>query len=271
MEKWTALLVAILMALGCITAGAEGGAPESEERVLAFEGKWSCSDDYAMDCYWDVEEFEDGERYSGYKIDLEKAEGEGLTYWRFSCAYDPETGRLENLFGDRTTQAKEGDPILETEEYGPGAAVFTYTEAGSIVWQLFRDGEKELEVEFEREIGFLGMWTPMEENYSLLCALDVAETGAGGTRTGYRITIEKLEGESVTTWDYPCIYNPEDNTLICTLSGTKIVQEKEGDPSVPVYDNGSATFSIDEEGCILWDDETEENAGEGLHFMTSNG
>ncbi len=70
-----------------------------------------------------------------------------------------------------------------------------------------------------------------------------------------------------TSWEYLC--QAEGDALVCTGSGTKteLVWSEDGEPEsdTVVYSDGTARFSLNGEGQLLWQDE-KENAGEGLVF-----
>ena len=72
-----------------------------------------------------------------------------------------------------------------------------------------------------------------------------------------------------TRWEYSCFYYEEPDSLVAMPLGLKtdLVYSDDGEVSsaVMVYDDGMATFSIDEDGHLIWIDE-KENAGDGMHF-----
>ena len=72
-----------------------------------------------------------------------------------------------------------------------------------------------------------------------------------------------------TEWEYSCYYHEDDNSLVSMPFGirTEYVYGEDGEIAsvTDVYDDGEATFLLDEEGCLIWQDE-KENAGEGMRF-----
>ena len=72
-----------------------------------------------------------------------------------------------------------------------------------------------------------------------------------------------------TEWEYSCYYHDEDNTLVAVPFGirTEYVYGDDGELSsaTEAYNDGTATFFLDEEGYLIWQDE-KENAGEGMRF-----
>ena len=72
-----------------------------------------------------------------------------------------------------------------------------------------------------------------------------------------------------TEWEYSCFYHEDDNTLVSMPFGsrTDLVYDDNGNETsaTTVYDDGQATFKIDENGHLIWIDE-KENAGDGMLF-----
>ena len=72
-----------------------------------------------------------------------------------------------------------------------------------------------------------------------------------------------------TRWEYSCFYQEDNNTLRSMPFGikTELVFDDNSEitSATAVYDDGLATFSIDEDGHLIWIDE-KENAGDGMHF-----
>ena len=72
-----------------------------------------------------------------------------------------------------------------------------------------------------------------------------------------------------TEWEYSCFYHEDDNTVVSMPFGIKtqrVYDDNGNETSATVaYEDGQATFKIDEEGHLIWIDE-KENAGDGMHF-----
>lgn len=70
-------------------------------------------------------------------------------------------------------------------------------------------------------------------------------------------------------WQYSCYYHEEDNTVVSMPFGTRTeyVYGEDGAlvSATEAYNDGAATFLLDEEGYLIWQDE-KENAGEGMRF-----
>ena len=77
-----------------------------------------------------------------------------------------------------------------------------------------------------------------------------------------------------TTWEYSCYYQEGDNTLVSVPFGIKtdlVFDDNGNETSATVaYEDGQATFKIDEDGHLIWIDE-KENAGDGMHFVKLDG
>ncbi|MBR3430530.1 MAG: hypothetical protein IKG87_10560 [Clostridia bacterium] len=101
------------------------------DKIGLFEGRWVCDDHTAAEICWDEEETEDGERFSGYKVEVQILEGEELFCWYYACAYDPADNTLKGI-GTKEYQKEEGTPI-ETI-YDDGTVVFSFDEEGYLIW-----------------------------------------------------------------------------------------------------------------------------------------
>ena len=92
---------------------------------------------------------------------------------------------------------------------------------------------------------------------------------------GFRVMISWGSSAWETTqWEYSCFYHEDDNTVVSMPFGTKtdlVFDDNGNETSAAVaYEDGQATFKIDEEGHLIWIDE-KENAGDGMHFEKVNG
>ena len=114
---------------------------------------------------------------------------------------------------------------------------------------------------------------PDPDNYSGMWQCDRASIEINREEEGYRILIEWGSSAWETTfWEYSCFYHEEDNTLVSMPFGlrTEVVYTEGSDEATytDVYDDGQATFSLDEDGCLIWQDE-KEDAGKGMRFVNS--
>lgn len=77
------------------------------------------------------------------------------------------------------------------------------------------------------------------------------------------VTIEWDQGSGETySWKYTV--KVKGDKLVCSDGGSKFVSEDGGDPKT-VYTDGSAEFSINKDGMLIWKDK-KEDAGKGLKF-----
>ena len=87
---------------------------------------------------------------------------------------------------------------------------------------------------------------------------------------GYRVMVRwGSSAWECTEWEYSCLFHEDENKLVSMPFGlrTDLVYNEDGevDSYKVVYEDGEATFYLDEEGCLVWVDE-KENAGEGMRF-----
>jgi len=87
---------------------------------------------------------------------------------------------------------------------------------------------------------------------------------------GFRVAI--AWGSSAfenTEWEYSCFYHEEDNTLVAMPTGSRTEFTYDDNGEVKsfsvVYDDGEATFSLDENGFLIWND-AKEGAGKDMLF-----
>lgn len=117
----------------------------------------------------------------------------------------------------------------------------------------------------------IDMSAPDPDHFSGVWECDRASAEIIWEEEGYRVLIHwGSSAWEATTWEYACYYNAEKDTITSTPFGikTELVFGDNGEEvsATVVYDDGVATFSIDEEGYMLWQDENE-NAGEALRFV----
>ena len=144
--------------------------------------------------------------------------------------------------------------LITTNGSASPEAVFSLNEDGKLIWddQTEHAGEGHV---FEKIGWFQGLWISGEDadtRYDLDCCWDIEEPVEGEVNSGYKIEIERHEGEAYTHWIYSCIYKAEENKLI-SFFGQKEFAEKAGEPAAVVYEDGEAEFTIDDEGCIRAD------------------
>jgi hypothetical protein len=267
MKKWTALLMALVMTVMCAAALAEEEVIESlvnPEAVKMFSSEW-------VDGFASVKIYAEG---SHWIVWITSADG--ATEWEYNCQYDEKQKALVSWDDDINTKTEitvneEGSEIGRKEVYNNGKAVFSLNGEGKLIWTDEKENAGE-GLAFQRIGWFQGVWVAgdaIESRCELNCFWDVEQPAEGEIYSGYKIEITKYDGEACLIWVYSCDYDAETNTLK-SLLGSKEHAEKEGDPIVTDYEDGAAEFSMDDEGCVRWND-LKENAGEGLQFSPTNG
>ena len=99
---------------------------------------------------------------------------------------------------------------------------------------------------------FLGTWQADR------ASLDI-EYGGGGVIA----TISWAQSADETySWEY--FLEVKGNKMVCNKSGNKYVTKGGGDPEL-IYSDGSAEFSLQTNGQLIWNDK-KENAGKDLKF-----
>ena len=263
MRKWIALLAVLMMTVLCAVSLAEEESAVNPDALRLYSSEWA-------DGFTDVKIYAEEDHW---RVRIMSADGS--VEWDYCCGYNEAENTLVSLDADNIKTEiridEEGSEIERNDVYNDGKAVFSLNEEGRLIW----NDEKEnagAGLAFEKIGWFQGVWISGEDldsRYELYCYWDVEEPSEGEIFSGYKVEIERYEGEAYTHWVYSCFYNPENDTLQ-SLFGQKEYAEREGDAIVTVYDNGVAEFYFDDEGCIGWKDEIE-NAGEGLQFNATNG
>ena len=254
MKKTLAALVALMMALLCTIVLAEEKGPDSEATKL-FSSTWASGntrvDVSNNDGLWEVE----------VKTEF------GTTVWNYTCVYDAELNSLVSVDDAENTKrvmtlddehAETGSEIVDAE----AKATFTLDEDGLLLWKDEKNDEG-AGVTFEKIGWFEGYYYC--DDYSLSCTWEADESGD----EAYTVVIDLENEDGVTEWVYRCTYDAESNAL-ASVTGTKEFSANDTEAFEILSEDGSAVFTKDEEGNLLWNDEAE-NAGEGLVFILPNG
>ena len=281
MKKWIAMMLAAALMLCGAAATAEeeaagqqidapvagdGADPAGEGSALtarAFLGEWV---DLDGTCNIDIDADEDGDSYLvSVRKYLPEGDGSGNDYlaWVYDCVYDEETRTMKSMACARSAGRFDSDEeeYVEAEE----EAEFCFDDTGFLLW-IDKAGGAGEDMAFQHTIGwidpdyvgpgaaFLGEWSGERA--------DISIEVLGENEYGVYIT-----GEN-TVWAYLCRYDEETDALVSEGDAYKIniAQDENGeDDEEFVYDDGSAAFSIDGEGRLVWDDR-KEGAGEGMTF-----
>lgn len=111
---------------------------------------------------------------------------------------------------------------------------------------------------------------PSPDPYSGIWQCDRATAEIIWEEEGYRVLIQwGSSAWELTEWEYSCYYQEADNTMVATDgSRAELTFNDAGEETAcrVVYEDGKAVFSLDAEGCLIWQDQNE-NAGEGLRFV----
>ena len=111
---------------------------------------------------------------------------------------------------------------------------------------------------------------PSPDPYSGIWQCDRATAEIIWEEEGYRVLIQwGSSAWELTEWEYSCYYQEADNTMVATDgSRAELTFNDAGEETNcrVVYEDGRALFSLDAEGCLIWQDQNE-NAGEGLRFV----
>ena len=260
MKKMTAALLALMMLFLLTAAAAEGTEEDPAQKAQdMFDSAWVSGS--AMVEAW----------YLGGIWEVVVSTGYGATKWDYSCIYDEEQQALVSLDGEANVKSiilldeeasEAGREVVDTE----AKARFTLDEHGHLIW----NDEKEdagAGLEFEKIGWFSGTFAC--GGYLLDCVWDVEEPAEGEVYSGYRVSIVLEDEGGRTEWNYTCFYDPETDTLSAPF-GSKEFLPDGAEAYEIIYDDGSATFSFDEEHNLIWNDETE-HTGDDLLFLQTNG
>jgi len=107
---------------------------------------------------------------------------------------------------------------------------------------------------------FMGKWQSDRAN------IEINNIGSGFT-----VTVSwASDSEQTTTWEYNC--EIKDGKMVSDNKGRKseVITDSKGQSTNVLYEDGSATFSIDNQGKLTWKDD-KEDAGKNMKFdkMTS--
>ena len=261
MKKIFLVLMAFVLAIACTAALAEE-APAAQEAPDPdhYSGVWQC-DRASIEINWEEE---------GYRVFIEwGSSAMESTIWEYSCLYHEEDDTLVSMpFGLRTelVYTEDSDDPALTEVYNDGTATFSLDADGRLIWLDEKENAGE-GMKFER---VEETPAPDPDYYSGVWQCDRASIEIDWEEEGYRVFVEwSSSAWEHTEWQYACYYNEEDNTLVSMPFGlrTEVVYTEGSDEPAytDVYDDGTATFSLDADGRLIWLDE-KENAGKDMYF-----
>ena len=253
MRKKSLVLLVFLFSAGILFAQADT-AQTAEPGIKMFVSTWSTDGAQA-----DIQ-FSNGY----FQVHVETFDhGYERSEWVYLCTYDANRQALiASCTGSKHTYVYDFDTDREAKNtiYQDGSAVFTLQPSGCLIW--FDENEDAgQELLFTKMGNYNGIW--QSDNISI-------KFYANGS--SYRCTITETEGNNVIAiWSYHCKYDFDSGNVISNNLGRKeilVSYDDEGEIYDTVYNDGSAIFSINDDGCLLWND-SKEHAGIGLLF-TSN-
>ena len=220
--------------------------------IEIFNGTWSTDGAQA-----DIQ-FLDG----FFQVHIETFDcGYESTEWVYLCTYDEHKQALiASSTGNKNIYVYDFDTSCETKStiYQNGSAVFSLHPEGYLMWLDENEGAGQ-DLLFTKMGDYCGTW--QWNNIS------IDFYAIGGT---YRCTVSKSEGNSIVAiWSYQCKYDLDSRNVISNSLGRKEIllgYDDEGEIYDTVYHDGSAIFSINSDGYLLWND-LKDNAGSGLLFI----
>ena len=111
---------------------------------------------------------------------------------------------------------------------------------------------------------------PNPDPFSGIWECDRATAEIVWEEEGYKVLIHwGSSAEEATEWEYSCYYNEENKTMLSMPFGmrTELTFDENGNEASynVVYEDGTAEFSLDEDGHLIWKDE-KEDAGKDMAF-----
>lgn len=254
MKKLIAMILMLALLLTC-TAFAEEKeedlAPMPEEAAV-YEGEWAC-DRAKAEIFWEEEGFRVSIRWGNSASESTK--------WEYSCDYNEEDNTLISMpTGTRTefVYNEAGDIESFNDVYNDGNAVFALDEEGYLIWHDEKEDAGK-DMRFKKVDRYSGTW---------VCGRATMEVDLEDG--GYKVFITwPSSAAEVTEWAYSCVVDYVDNALEAMPYGvrTDLVYGEDGEIASEnvIYEDGEATFSLDEEGYMIWQD-AKEDAGKDMRF-----
>lgn len=250
----TALFLLIFLFSACVWFTKADTTQTADPGVEMFVSTWS-TDGAQVDI-----QFSNG----FFQVHIETFDhGYDWNEWTYLCIYDVDQQSLIAAnTGTKQAYVYDFDTDRETKNtiYQDGNAVFTLRPDGYLIW-LDENEDAGQGLLFTKMGSYHGIWQ-----------CDNITIKFRTTGSAYRCTISKNEGNNlIATWNYHCKYDLESGNVISEDLGRKEIFvgcDEEGEIYEMVYTDGSAIFSINDEGCLLWND-LKENAGIGMLFTPS--
>lgn len=205
----------------------------------------------------------------GWDVEIASPMTHGAYIFKATIVYDCDRDGFvydKGKYWDVPITDSDEDVELGEARVAGATGIFRFTGDGEDLRLIWTDDDHaEQEVVFARAdaagaaADFLGEW-----NDDRVSATIDARAG------GYMVTIAGANGASDSTmWQYTCAYDEETDSLVSDGEiATKVdihFDEAGNSSEEVVYEDGEASFRIDNEGRLVWDDR-KENAGEGRAF-----
>jgi len=252
MKKIFAILMALVLAIGCTAALAEeDSVPPSTPEMKAYESYWVGEDGNTL--AWI------GRQDDGFQIQAVQKTGEDtFTSWEYVAGFDAETKSIRNADGTKcdckVTNAQE--EVIDGTNVDGIKASFTIGEDGILVW---KDEQAGREMKLQKIGNFIGIyigegtviyfvWNVHENHYNVLPSVNQSEN---------------------ETWEYQLngTYDPATETV--QFKGLKQLltykEDGEIDTAAEVKEGElEGTFSFNENGGLVW--QSSDKSGDGITF-----
>ena len=193
--------------------------------------------------------------------------------WRYdACRYDAETDSLicedgthtREHYDDAAQELKSdalADGLTATFRFADGADALVWEDSEGLAkdYTLRRLSDAE-QADYEEAQSYVGRWGCDR------ATIDITDNGDDSfdvTVTWGSSAAEHAE------WHYTCLFDVNLHRLYSSEPGAKSVvtfgEDGEIVSDVPEYDDGEATFAIEDDGMLVWNDE-KENAADGMRF-----
>lgn len=239
MKKLFAIMLALVLALSCTAVLAEDAQPEPD---APFGGLWE-AERTEIEINWEEE---------GYRVYIRGSDSAtSFSVWEYSCLYDEATNTIKSMPTGIHTEVTVAEDGTETSNvvYEDGEAEFSLTEDGKLVWKDLKDDAGNGVVFEKADDPFEGFWECDRAGMVIIEEDD-----------GYRAHIEWSSSATENSeFDYACTL--QENALVSTPMGSRIdkVYDENGEvaSSSTAYDDDVATFTLNDEGKIIWTSEKE--------------
>lgn len=265
LKRMTALLLIAALSLMGFALAEAGSAAADAEAIERFTDTW-VDDGVAVEIWFD----EDDAAFHCHVVLGDGGDVSDVIEYG-TCRYDGERCELVCENGVHTRESyDEAAQDVKSEVVASGVtATFTY-EADKLIWNDSEDlgGKFELQrlaeaeqQEWDEAQAFIGRWGCGRATIDII--------GRNDGSYGVEITWGGSAWETAV-WTYECTYDGVKHQMHNYEPGTKSVvtygEDGEIASTVVEYEDGEATFTIDDDDLLTWND-AKENAGDGMDFV----